>query len=230
MNKTYLYHFDFPDGSRKSFRIALDATGCCQPADASAHPEWTLLSFNRCPHCRLPEHEAARCPVAVNIADLVAAFHDVVSYDHCTVTCVSAERTVSKETDVQDGLRSVLGILMATSACPALDILRPMAWFHLPFGSIDESLFRSAATYLLRQYFQAQSGQPADFALARIKDDYAQVELVNRTMLERLRLATVLDADRNALVILNNLALLLRMEVDDGLERLRPLFSTSQVC
>jgi len=32
------------------------------------------------------------------------------------------------------------------------------------------------------------------------------------------------DADRNAIVILNSLARILGMEVDEGLERLRPLF------
>jgi len=114
---------------------------------------------------------------------------------------------------------------MATSGCPALDIMRPMAWFHLPFANVDESLFRSTASYLLRQYFQAQAGAVPDFQLAEIKTLYHQVELVNHGMLERIRHATVLDADRNAIVILNSLAQILSLEVDSGLDRLRPLFN-----
>ena len=225
--KTYIYQFAFPDGRRKQFRIALDRTAHYLNSDKEAAPEWTRLSYQRCAHCRLPDDGNARCPVAVNIADLVAAFRDMVSHGSCTVTCVSADRTVSKETIVQDGLRSIMGIIMATSGCPALDILRPMAWFHLPFANVDESLFRSAATYLLRQYFNAQSGDTPDFLMEEIKTHYHRIELVNQGMLERIRHATVLDADRNAIVILNSLAQILNLEVGSGLERLHPLFCQS---
>ena len=223
-DKTYLYKFVFPDGRRMDFHITLDDTAHYRGSDKEVVPEWTCLSYQRCAHCRLPENENSHCPVAVNIADLVTAFRDMVSHDSCTVTCVSADRTVSKETLVQDGLRSIMGIIMATSGCPALDILRPMAWFHLPFANVDESLYRSASTYLLRQYFNAQSGAAPDFQLEEIKTLYHHIERVNQGMLERIRQATVLDADRNAIVILNSLAQILNLEIDSGLDRLRPLF------
>ena len=160
----------------------------------------------------------------MNIADLVSAFSDTVSYDSCTVTCISADRTVGKVTSVQDGLRSIMGIIMATSGCPALDIMRPMAWFHLPFANADESLFRWAATYMLRQYFHLQAGEPADLQLAKIKTLYHDIELVNRGMLDRIRNASLLDADRNAIVVLNSIAQFFTFEADSGLDRLRPLF------
>ncbi len=222
--KTYIYNFLFPDGSRKLFHISLDDTAHYRNTGKGIRPEWTLLSHIRCPHCRLQGDVASHCPIAVNIADLVASFQDIASYGNCTVSCVSADRMVSKETIVQDGLSSIMGIIMATSGCPSLDILRPMAWFHLPFASVDESLFRSASTYLLRQYFQAQMGEIPDFSLDRIKEHYLNIEQVNHGMLERIRHATVLDADRNAIVILNSLAQILGMEVDESLETLRPLF------
>ncbi len=223
--KSYIYNFIFADGSRKHFHIALDQTAHYRNTGKGTGPEWTLLSHNRCSHCLLPENEASHCPIAVNIADLVTAFQDIASYGNCTVSCVSADRIVSKETIVQDGLSSIMGIIMATSGCPSLDILRPMAWFHLPFASVDESLFRSASTYLLRQYFHAQDGQFSDFSLDRIKEHYLNIEGVNHGMLERIRHATVLDADRNAIVVLNSLAQILSMEVDENMETLRPLFS-----
>ena len=222
--QTYIYHFLFRDGSRKLFHITLDSTAHYRNTGQGVCPEWTRLAHNRCPDCRLRDEAASHCPVAVNIADLVAAFHDIVSYDNCTVSCVSADRTVSKETHAQDGLRSIMGIIMATSGCPSLDILRPMAWFHLPFASVDESLFRSASTYLLSQYFQARLGNTPDFSLDRIREHYRYVEQVNHSILERIRQAAELDADRNAIVILNSLSQILSMEVDSGLEGLRPLF------
>lgn len=223
--KTYIYNFIFADGSRKLFHITLDKSAHYRNTGERQPPEWTILHHNQCPHCQLPEETACHCPIAVNIADLVASFQDIASYGNCTVSCVSADRMVSKDTIVQDGLSSIMGIIMATSGCPALDILRPMAWFHLPFASVDESLFRSASTYLLRQYFQVQKGEIADFSLDRIKEHYLNIEQVNHGMLARIRHATVLDADRNAIVILNSLAQILGMEVDESLETLRPLFS-----
>lgn len=225
LEKTYIYNFLFPDGSRKLFQITLDETAHYRNNGKSDRPAWTLLSHSRCLHCQLPESTTSHCPIALNIADLVASFQDIASYSNCTVSCVSADRMVSKDTIVQDGLSSIMGIIMATSGCPSLDILRPMAWFHLPFASVDESLFRSASTYLLRQYFLAQTGNIPDFSLDKIKDHYLNIEHVNHGMLERIRCATVLDADRNAIVILNSLAQILGMEVDESLETLRPLFS-----
>ena len=222
--KTYIYNFVFPDGSRKLFHITLDQSAHYRHHGGGIRPQWTLLSHNRCPHCRLQEDTQGHCPIAVNIAELVTAFQDIASYGDCTVSCISADRMVSKETIVQDGLSSIMGIIMATSGCPSLDILRPMAWFHLPFANVDESLFRSASTYLLRQYFQVQMGNQPDFSLARIKEHYTNIELVNHGMLERIKYATALDADRNAIVVLNSLAQILGMEVDENLESLRPLF------
>lgn len=222
--KTYIYNFVFPDGSRKLFHITLDQTAHYRNNSRDKRPEWTILAHHQCPHCRLQDNDASHCPIAVNIADLVASFQDIASYGNCTVSCISADRMVSKETIVQDGLSSIMGIIMATSGCPSLDILRPMAWFHLPFANVDESLFRSASTYLLRQYFQVQLGGKPDFSLDKIKEHYTNIERVNHGMLERIRHATVLDADRNAIVVLNSLAQILGMEVDENLETLRPLF------
>ena len=223
--KKYIYNFLFPDGSRKLFQIILDETAHYRNNGKTILPEWTQLSYTRCPHCRLPEDTVGHCPIAVNIADLVASFKDIASYGDCTVSCISADWMVSKDTIVQDGLSSIMGIIMATSGCPSLDLLRPMAWFHLPFANVDESLFRSASTYLLRQYFLVQSGEAPDFSLEKIKEHYLNIEHVNHGILDRIRHATVQDADRNAIVILNSLAQILGMEVDESLETLRPLFS-----
>jgi hypothetical protein len=177
-DKTYIYTFLFPDGEEKLFHITLDASAHYRNSSQEAQPEWTRLPHHQCPHCLLTTADASHCPIAVNLADLVAAFQDTVSYRDCTVSCVGSERTVTKDTSVQDGLSSIMGIIMATSGCPTLDLLRPMAWFHLPFATIDESLFRSASTYLLRQYFEVQQGEQPDFSLGRIKAHYARIERV----------------------------------------------------
>ena len=220
------YTFTFPDGGSQAYRVVLaDDLSYCQHGDCPP-PAWAMLATEQCRHCQLaPDHR--HCPVAVNVAELVAAFHDTASYRACLVSCHSAARTVSKETTVQDGLSSIMGIIMATSGCPSLAILKPLARFHLPFATVEESLFRAVSAYLVRQYFVALDGGQADFELTQISRAYEAIQEVNAGILRRIQHAVRLDADRNAIVILNSLVQILEMEIADKLESLRPLFTRS---
>jgi hypothetical protein len=99
-----------------------------------------------------------------------------------------------------------------------------MARFHLPFATVDEAMFRSISVYLLRQYFAYQQGGTSDFFLKNVKSYYEKIETVNKGILNRIKHASRLDADRNAIVILNALAQILHMEIDDDLRSLRSIF------
>jgi hypothetical protein len=169
------------------------------------------------------------CPIAVNLADLVTEFKQTLSYDSCLVSCRTAERLITKETVVQDGLSSIMGLIMATSGCPVMNILKPMARFHLPFATIDEALFRSVSVYLLRQYFIYLDQGQSDFHLENVKFYYDKIEKVNSGILRRIKSATRLDADRNAIVILNCLAQILHLELDDNLQSLAYIFKDTPV-
>ena len=125
---------------------------------------------------------------------------------------------------MQKGLSSILGLLMATSGCPIMDFLRPLARFHLPFASIEESVFRSVTAYLLRQYFLNDENKKADFELNNIIHHYNVVKQVNRGILDRVRYVGERDADKNAIVTLNSLSQILEMEVETNLESLRHFF------
>lgn len=225
---TYHYCFDFSSGVRKRFLLQIDGTSFSLKDTSISKPEWALLPNHQCSCCRLDRQRAGYCPVAVNIADLVSSFKDVLSHESCTVSCITSERTVSKNTIVQDGLSSILGIIMATSGCPTMEVLKPMARFHLPFATVDESTFRSVSTYLLRQFFLDRENGNGDFRLERIKEHWKQIEKVNEGILRRIKSASELDADRNAIVILNCLAQILTMEVDEDLNSLRPIFFPEQ--
>ncbi len=221
---TYKYCFDFPDGTKKRFLINLDAKTLLLDPTVQNPPDWTRLIEHQCSCCALDETDTFNCPLAVNISELVTNFKDIASFESCKVSCVTAERTVTKDTIVQDGLSSIMGIIMATSGCPTMNILKPMARFHLPFATVDESMFRSASVYLLRQYFAHQEDGTGDFSLKNIKSHYSKIELVNSGILNRIQYATKLDADRNAIVILNSLAQILYLEIDDNLLSLRHYF------
>lgn len=221
---TFKYCFDFPNGTKKRFLIRLDGKTLLLKSTVHTRPDWTVLSYHQCSCCALDNKTVSHCPIAVNISELVTAFKDIVSHEACSVSCITTERVVSKNTLVQDGLSSIMGIIMATSGCPTMDILKPMARFHLPFATVDEAMFRSVSVYLLRQYFTHQQGGTSDFFLKNVKSYYHEIEKVNNGILNRIKHASRLDADRNAIVILNALAQILHMEIEDDFRSLRTLF------
>lgn len=222
---TYNYCFDFPDSSKKRFLIKLDPETFDYKPSGGTPPEWAKLEVARCPCCKLKSEEHQYCPIAANIAELVLAFKDTASYKSCSVSCISTARSCTKETTVQDGLASILGIIMATSGCPSMKILKPMACFHLPFATVQESNYRSASAYLLRQYFTHKKGESADFFMDRIQEFYQEVQEVNKGIFKRIDMTSEMNADKNAIVTLNALAQILVMEVNESLESLKPVFT-----
>ena len=123
-----------------------------------------------------------------------------------------------------DALSSIMGVIMATSDCPIMDLFRPMARFHLPFSTVEETTVRSVSMYLLRQYFMAQHKKAADFRLKGLDRHYARVQQVNTGFLARIDQVVSSDADNNALVILHSLSQILSIEIDYSLSSLDYLF------
>lgn len=225
-SRTYQYTFDFPDGRKTSFVVSLDSISQCANSCPLPPPPWARLEHHQCEVCPLLQDDYLFCPVAVSISTLIAEFSSTVSYSACKVSCVAPERTIVKETTVQDGLASILGLLMATSGCPIMEPLRPLARFHLPFSTVDESLFRFLAAYMIRQYYLHTKRDKGDFDLKNIKEGYSLVRQVNKGMLKRIMDISKRDADKNAIVNLNSVAQILEFEADDNFETLSYLFSS----
>ena len=222
---TFNYCFDFPDNRKKRFLIKLDPETFEYKSSNNTPPDWALLGVARCDCCELDLATHDYCPISANIAELVVAFKDTASHKSCLVSCISTARTCSKDTTVQEGLASIMGIIMATSGCPSMSILKPMAFFHLPFATVEESMYRSVSAYLLRQYFSHKNGENCDFFMHRIQEHYNEVQQVNEGILKRINLTSEMDADKNAIVTLNALAQILVMEVDEDLDSLKRLFA-----
>jgi hypothetical protein len=220
------YEFLFEDGNKKSFTICLDpdTISIVHPRPTEA-PQWTRLGNEQCPICPLSPQEHEYCPIAVNIAELVDAFKSSFSYDNCVVCCNTPERSCRKDTSVQEGLFSLIGIIMATSNCPVMSLFKPMARFHLPFATIQESMVRTTSFYLLRQYFQYKRGSVPDLEMKELDAHYGRVQKVNRGILARIGSVAEKDADRNAIIILNSLAQLFNVEFEDNLTSVEYLFT-----
>ena len=178
--------------------------------------------LDRCP--LITARYSSAKAVAVNLAAVVETFKDAVSFESTTVTVETAERIYEKTTTLQKGLSSIIGIYMVTSDCPVMDRLRPMVRFHLPFASVDETIYRAVAMYLVAQYFRMRSGRPPDWQLQHLADIYGEVAKVNAGMMERLRHASTEDANVNALTILSEQGEMIPMFLEGSLAEMEHLF------
>jgi hypothetical protein len=194
------------------------------PTSKGPYPPWTQLSYKQCQCCPLSPQKELYCPVAVNISDLVNRFKDILSHKNCMVVCETIDRTYSKNTSAMDALTSVFGIVMATSNCPVMDFLKPMARFHLPFSSVEETTARSTSLFLLGQYFKYKKGKVNGFDFDELEKSYARVQLVNEGLLARIQSLGKEDADKNAIITLHSLSQFLSLEMDFSLSTVAHLF------
>lgn len=220
------YRFEFTDRQPEEFAISIDKKSLeYRPPQQEAPPSWTELGFNTCPHCTLDSTSVSHCPLAVGIASIIDRFAALISYEKTFVTITSNERTYSCDTTVQRGLGSLLGLVIATSGCPYTKFLRPMAHFHLPDSTSDETIYRVVGMYFIGQFFRKNEGLDAALALDGLFDLYANVETVNSHIVKRVRAATSRDAPVNAIVVLDYLAKNMGFAIREHLEEIRPLWS-----
>ena len=198
-----VYSFVFEDGNRKTYEIAMDGKTMHMLTPRSSPPEWTSLRHQRCAPCRLDPEKDGYCPIALNMATVIDGFKDCSSFEDVYVTVTTEQRVYSKKTSLQHGLSSLTGVIMATSGCPVLEYLKPMARFHLPFASIEETEFRMVSMYLVAQLKREARGLAPDWKLEGLKEIYESVAEVNRGFAKRIAEVAKNDANMNALVNLD---------------------------
>jgi len=230
-NIKIVYTFEVQNREKIVYPIFLDEKTVSLVSEGQAvPPNWTALENCQCKVCPLIKERDPYCPIAVNIDRLVEYFKDIYSIDMMHITVVTEERGYFKEAPAQRGLSSILGVIMATSGCPIMNFLKPMARFHLPFSTSDETIIRSTSMYLLTQYFIAKKGSKPDISLDKLNRAYGDVQQVNIGMCKRI--ATVVkktDATSNAVIILDTFSQLLGMEIDNKLDSMQSLFEGIQI-
>lgn len=180
----------------------VDERGWQETADSKLeeHAEWTQLQHKQCANCPLSTDDCKFCPVAVDIEEIAARFKEIIAHTQTKVTVIDDHRTYYKEVNVQAGLQSLFGLIMARSHCPHLGRLRILAQNHLPFGTPDEALRRMAGAYLTKQYHRWVDGEEPDFALYGIEDMFKDLQSVNESLALRLKDASSKDASINAVL------------------------------
>jgi len=223
----FRYIFRFPDDRQEIFDLRLDARTLDLLEDIPDQlPSWTNLDFHQCPNCKLTIQTHPNCPVASHLVNLVTLFKNVVSYDEIRVDIITSERIVYKDTTAQKGISSLMGLIMATSGCPHMSFFKPMARFHLPLASAQETIYRSTSMYLLAQYFMRKQGQGADLELEGLAKIYHHIQMINKSMADRLTAITDKDSAINALILLDIFAKTLPFAIEDSLEEVHHLFAS----
>lgn len=222
----FRYVFRFPDDRQEVIDLHLDAQTLDLISDTSKElPLWTALDFHQCPNCQLSTQTHPHCPVASHLVNIVTIFKSVVSYDEIHVDIITPDRIVFKDTTAQKGISSLMGLIMATSGCPHLSYLKPMARFHLPLATAEETVYRATSMYLLAQYFLQKEGHKADLNLEGLSEIYRNIELINEAIAVRLRAITEKDSAINALILLDIYAKTLPYAIEDSLKEIQHLFA-----
>lgn len=222
------YRFDFADGNRTEFDIKINRDTMTFVNELSEpYPDWAKLEFHQCPHCPLDNRLDKYCPVALSLIGPVKAFGSSLSYEEADVTVIGPDREYYKHTALQEALGSMVGLCMATSGCPVLEKLRPLARFHMPFASADETMYRVLSMYLFAQYIRYKRGSSPDWDLKYLESMYDSIRQVNKSFVTRLQNIRIKDASLNALISLDCFAISVKFSINlDMLEEVEDLFSS----
>lgn len=221
------YRFDIPGSSVEIFDIFLDDDLNLQDAcEVRQVSEWQRLDFCKCPNCLLSEKDNPVCPMMKAIGGAVSRFDKIASFEVVDLSVLTETRTFLYRTTAQRSLSSLLGLLIAVSGCPHTVYFRPMAIFHLPLATEEETAFRAAGMYLVAQYLRKADGLPGELGLSGLKKIYEDMKIVNRAVAARLRSAADSDSLVNAVILLDLYAKALPVMIDMKLDELRPFFSS----
>jgi hypothetical protein len=193
-----------------SYRIQLDRA--YDRSLAVAAPAWTRLEHQQCSNCPLSRNDYSHCPAAVDLHKVIEDFQGLPAFTRAMVWVRTPEREYHKLVSLEEGLRSLLGVIMATSACPALSRLKPMAQQHLPFASNQEFILRAVSLYLARQYFNFREGQ---------------LQLVNQAFWQRIHTTCKADSNLKAFLTFFSMASSMTVSLETQLQKIRPQVMSS---
>ena len=219
------YCFILGDQRREVFDLQLDARSLeVINKGGRDFPFWADLEFHQCPHCPLVKETHPYCPVAMGLASVIERFEKVFSYDEVDLEVITRQRRVTQHTTAQRALGSLIGLLFATSGCPHTDYFKPMARFHLPLPSLEDTVFRVTSMYLVAQYFRHKEGRESDFELKGLQKIYDNMHLLNNMIAERIRKATQADSSLNAVILLDTFIGLMPLVSEEQMAEIRHLF------
>ncbi len=225
MQSDLSYYFTLPDKSQLAYHFSFDGERYILQQENPNPDPWCELHFQQCAHCPYKGGKGPQyCPAAQQLALVVEDVDHLVSYDRVEIKVVTPQREVYKETSVQEAVGSLLGLIFASCGCPHTEFLLPMARYHLPLASPEETLWRACGSFLLAQYFRGECGDPTE-ALDDVLRRYENLQVLNGAMVKRLRSQVSTDSCLNAIVLLDNYAKHFPYYLEKSIHRLKPLYA-----
>ncbi len=219
------YRITPENGATEAFDFKLDAeTFDLISEDITDPPAWTELEFRQCSHCPLDSSEHTHCPLALQLFCIVDRFHDTKSIDEVEMEVITEERRVIQKTAIQRVIASMCGLVFPICGCPKTEYMKPLARFHLPLASEEETVFNVTGMYLLAQYFLHTSSREAKIELEGLTTIYDDMHVLNKAVASRLQTATRSDSTKNAVTLLDMYSTLIPMLVEDELAEMRGFF------
>lgn len=213
LTETFAYDLD-----ADSFEIA-------PPARGSKLPAWTELGYKQCANCPLKPETHPHCPVAVQLHGIVERFHETRSIDEVELEVVTEERTVTQTTALQNAISSMLGLVFPVSGCPRTAGMKPLARFHVPLASEEETVFNVAGMFLLAQYFVNLKNRSGALSFDGLINLYKDLHIVNKSVASRLQAVTSSDSVKNAITLIDMYSSLVPMLLQDQLAEMRRFFN-----
>lgn len=215
------------DAQTTVFHLDMDAN-TMMPVETPAGdslPDWARLEHHQCPNCPLNADESPHCPLAARLVSVIEPMGHFRSHRVVDLEVEVPGRSIKQQAPLQQCLGSLMGLLIASSGCPHTRFLRPMARYHQPLSTPDETIYRATAMYCMAQMFRAQHGLSTDFDLEKLNQRFERLQIVNAAVADRLRSVCKDDGAINAVVLLDSSAKLLPLTSDRALANLRELFS-----
>ncbi len=214
------YIFEFSDGKQLTYQVDVDRSVMpVEWADENAE-DWTRLEHCQCSNCPLAKNEKY-CPAALDMQRLVADFRTQAAFQKVDVKVTTPERGYFKHTGLEEGLRSLMGLVLATSHCPILSELKPMAQHHMPFASNDEFILRNVSIYLLQQHFEVKNGGEPDWEMKGLVDRNKRLQLVNQALWQRIHTVCEGDSNLKALLSFFSMASSVSFSLESQLQKLK---------
>lgn len=224
---TIVYRVTLRDGVKEEFRYDMDGeTFDIVPSRREGKlPAWTELAFRQCPNCPLKPELHPHCPVALQLHGIVDRLHATRSIDVVNVEVETEQRTVSRKTELQNALSSLLTLVFPVSGCPRTEGMKPLARFHMPLASEEETVFNVSGMFLLAQYFVNLKNRNGVLSFDGLIAMYGDLHVVNKHVASRLKEVTSSDSLKNAITLLDMYSSLVPMLLQDQLVEIRRFFN-----
>ena len=222
------YRFSFEE-SNKELSYIVDTDEPSNSTIRSDSPvNWTKLDNCKCSNCPLDSTVVSHCPAGLDIQKVIEDFGSLPAIQKADIRVTAPERTYIKHTGIEEGLRSLMGLIMANSQCPILSQLKPMTYTHLPFASQSEFIMRSVGTFLVRQYYLSHSGKNPDWGLVGLVELNQELRLVNQALWQRVHAACEKDSNLKALLTFFTMSSSVSYSLDAQLSKIKHVFLTEK--